>query len=328
MPHQKLSLRLAAFQILLSLFVASQFGCSSRVESPTLQPPKKADSDMKEQPAGANLVEHVMRCSAISGADQIWSKPALRWVFIGELHGNNETPAAFFDLVCDALAKGKQVTVALEHPMDEQAALDGILMGSDLESAQRVLLSQPSWKNGMDGRASNAMLLLLVSLRELHKKFPTLAVAGVDVSLSSNIDLPGRERVIGRKLLTLAKPGHLVVALTGNLHAVEEPRFGHSMAAMYLPAKNRLSLEVTDKGGESWGRSPEGCGPIKGGVQARGGSTASGVLLNPSLAPDGKYDGILSLDALLTSSPPAAGIPVPMPPCRTQFLLTHPNLSH
>jgi len=315
-----------ACQILL-LVVASQFLCCSRAEAPRLQSAKEAANDKKALGASSKA-EQVMKCSPLSGADQIWSRPALQWVLIGEQHGNNETPAAFFNLVCDALVKRKQVTVAVEHPVDEQAALDGIVMSPDFESAQRVLLNQPSWKNGMDGRASSAMLLLLVSLRELHPKFPALTVAAYDVSLSANIDFPARERAIGRKLLSLAKPDHLVLALTGSLHAVEEPRFGHSMAAMYLPAKKRLSLEVTDRGGESWERSPEGCGPIKDSVQAKGGPTASGVLLNPTLAPDGKYDGVLSLGAPLTPSPPAAGIPVPIPTCRTQFLANHPNLPH
>src|SRR6185437_13222648 len=158
-----------ACQILL-LVVASQFLCCSRAEAPRLQSAKEAANDKKALGASSKA-EQVMKCSPLSGADQIWSRPALQWVLIGEQHGNNETPAAFFNLVCDALVKRKQVTVAVEHPVDEQAALDGIVMSPDFESAQRVLLNQPSWKNGMDGRASSAMLLLLVSLRELHPKF-------------------------------------------------------------------------------------------------------------------------------------------------------------
>jgi hypothetical protein len=65
-------------------------------------------------------------CLPVPGADQIWSKASVHWVFIGELHGSNETPAAFRDLVCDAIAQGKHVTVALERPTSEQAALDNI----------------------------------------------------------------------------------------------------------------------------------------------------------------------------------------------------------
>jgi len=58
------------------------------------------------------------------------------------------------------------VTVALERPTSEQPALDGILDGKDVDAAKGALLAQPEWRNGMDGRASGAMLRLLVALRE------------------------------------------------------------------------------------------------------------------------------------------------------------------
>ena len=73
-----------------------------------------------------NAAGAVGSCSPIPGADQVWSKASLHWVFIGEVHGSNETPAAFRELVCDAIAQGKHVTVALERPASEQTALDNI----------------------------------------------------------------------------------------------------------------------------------------------------------------------------------------------------------
>jgi hypothetical protein len=83
-------------------------------------------------------------------------------IFIGELHGSNEAPAAFADLVCEALAKHGHVTVALERPTSEQMTLDEMLMGKDLPEAKRRLLNLPDWKTGMDGRASEAMVRLLL----------------------------------------------------------------------------------------------------------------------------------------------------------------------
>jgi hypothetical protein len=85
-------------------------------------------------------------CSPVPGADQIWSKAGVHWVFIGEMHGSNETPAAFRNLVCDAIAHGKHVTVALERPSSEQAALDDILTAKDLAKARESLLQLPGWK--------------------------------------------------------------------------------------------------------------------------------------------------------------------------------------
>jgi hypothetical protein len=189
-------------------------------------------------------------CSHVPGADQIWSKPSLHWVFVGELHGSNETPAAFRDLVCDAIAQGKHVTVALERPSSEQAALDNILTAKDLSTAKESLLLLPRWKEGMDGLSSEAMLRLLVSLRELRRLHPDLKVVAFDAPYTGTA--PGaRDEALGHALLSLnpAKPNDLVLILTGNLHAMQASKRGYDLAAMYLPPKEILSLEVTDWGG-------------------------------------------------------------------------------
>jgi hypothetical protein len=272
-----------------------------------------------------NAAGAIPSCSPIPGADQIWSKPSLHWVFIGELHGSNETPAAFRDLVCDAIAQGEHVTVALERPANEQAALDNILTAKDLSTAQESLLRLPGWKEVMDGRASEAILRLLVSLRELRRLQPDLRVVAFDAPYTGNT--PGaREEAMGQTLLALgtAKPHDLVLILTGNLHAMQAPQFGYDLAAMYLPRKEILSLEVTDRGGESWTLSSTGaCGPSPGGVGDKDAKKPYGIFLDPSLAPFGKVDGILSLGVPLTSSAPAAGERSPIPACRTKFLSEH-----
>jgi hypothetical protein len=260
-------------------------------------------------------------CSQVPGAEQIWSKPDVRWVLVGELHGSNETPAAFFDLVCDALVKGRHVTVVLERPTSEQAALEGILKAADVTTATHALLSEPDWVNGMDGRASEAILRLLIALRGLRREYPDLAVAAFDAPYSGNA--PGaRDEAMGRALLALgnAAPRKLILILTGNVHAMQAPVFGYDFAAMFLPPKERLSLEVTDRGGESWTDSEGACGAWKGGVRDKDATRLRGIFLDPSLARYGKVDGILSLGAPLTASAPAAGDPSPLPACRTKFL--------
>ena len=263
-------------------------------------------------------------CSHVPGADQIWSKPSLHWVFVGELHGSNETPAAFHDLICDAIAQGKHVTVALERPTSEQAALDNILTAKDLSTAKEVLLGLPGWKEGMDGRASEAMLRLLVSLRELHSLHPDLKVVAFDAPYTGTA--PGaRDEALGHALLSLdpAKPNDLVLILTGNLHAMQASK-RYDLAAMYLPPKEILSLLVTDRGGETWSHSTEdGCGPQKGGVPDKDAKRPYGIFLDPGFARYGKFDGVLSLGVPLTSSAPAAGEPSPVPACRTKFLSAH-----
>jgi hypothetical protein len=270
--------------------------------------------------AGANA-----SCSPVPGADQIWSRTSLHWLFIGEYHGSNETPAAFRDLVCDAIAQGKHVTVALERPASEQAAIDNILTSKDLANAQESLLRLPRWKEGMDGLASEAMLRLLVSLRELRRLHPDLKVVAFDAPYTGTA--PGaRDEALGHALLSLspAKPNDLVLILTGNLHSLQASK-RYDVAAMYLPPKEILSLLVTDRGGgETWSESREGgCGPSKGGVRDKDANRPYGIFLDPSLAPFGKVDGVLSLGLLLTPSAPAAGEPSPIPACRTKFLSEH-----
>jgi len=264
-------------------------------------------------------------CSPIPGADQIWSKASVHWVFIGEQHGSNETPAAFRELVCDAIAQGKHVTVALERPSSEQAALDDILTTKDLSAAQKSLLRLRGWREVLDGRGSEAMLRLLVSLRELRRVQPNLRVVAFDVP-DTGIGAKAREEAMGHTLLSLstAKPHDLVLILTGNLHAMQAPQFGYDLAAMYLPRKEILSLEVTDRGGESWYQTQEGgCGPSKGTAPDKDAKRPYGIFLGPSLAPFGKVDGVLSLGVPLTTSAPAAGEPSPVPACRTKFLSEH-----
>jgi hypothetical protein len=266
------------------------------------------------------------KCNSIPGAEQLWLNASIHWLLIGEVHGSNETPRAFADLVCDALAHGRNVTVALERPTSEQLALDGVLTKNDLVEAQKTLLAQHGWREVMDGRASEAMLRLLLTLRELRKKHRSLAVMAFDAPFSG--EEPGaRDKVLGETLLALGKahPKNLIVALTGNIHAMQSPQFGYDVAAMYLPARERMSLEVTDTGGESWTNSNGACGPSKGGVQTKGKNLPFGIFLDPSLAPYGKVDGVLSLGAPLTSSAPAAGEPSPPPPCRIKYLSEHPD---
>ncbi len=265
-------------------------------------------------------------CSPVPGADQIWSKNALRWIWIGETHGSNETPAVFGELVCDALTKGKRVTVALERPYSEQAALDGVLSTQDLSAAKKVLLNEPDWREGMDGRASESMLRLLISLRELHKQYPALKIFAMEGPWTGAVG--ARDEAMGYALLSLKvdRPDNLILVLTGNVHAMQAPLFGFNTAAMYLPREELLSLEVTNwRGSESWTSAQDGCGALPRGVADKEKNRPYGIYLGPAFAPVGKVDGILALGVPLTASPPAAGDPTPLPECRTKFFSLHPT---
>jgi hypothetical protein len=259
-------------------------------------------------------------CPSIPGADQIWSNASLRWVWVGETHGSNETPAVFGDLVCEALASGRKVTVALERPSFEQAALEGVLTAPDLSAAEKVLLGQRSWREGLDGRTSEAMLRLLVSLRELHEHYPTLHVFAMVNPLTSDVGATDKSMGEGLLSLSAARPDDLILVLSGNVHGFLNPIFGYKTGAMYLPPRELLSLEVTDRGGETWKYTNEGCGTQPDGVADKSKTRPLGIYLDPRLAPVGKVDGILALGGRLTASPPAVGEVSPLPDCRKKFL--------
>ena len=212
----------------------------------------------------------------------------------------------------------------LERPFGEQAALDGILSGKDLFSAKKVLLNEPGWRLGMDGRASESMLRLLITLRDLHKQYPGLRVFAMEGPWTGAVG--ARDEAMGHALLSLKgdRPNDLILILTGNVHAMQAPLFGFNTAAMYLPRQELLSLEATN-GSESWTSTQDGCGAFPSGVSDKENNRPYGVYLDPAFAPIGKVDGILALGVPLTASPPAAGDPTPLPECRMKFLSLHPS---
>jgi hypothetical protein len=102
---------------------------------------------------------------------------------------------------------------------------------------------------------------------------------------------------MGGALLALgrSKPQSIILVLTGNVHAMQSPQFGYDFATMCLPAKERISLAVTDTGGEAWATFEGACGSSRDGVETKGKATPYGIFFDPSLAPYGKVDGVLSL---------------------------------
>ena len=269
----------------------------------------------------------IAACLPTPGAAELWSKPALTWVWVGEIHGSKEGPAAFGNLVCNALESNRRVVVALERPSTEQPILQAILTSARLADAEKTLLDQPGWRDAPDGRSSNAMLQLMLSLRELRKRYPTLQVYAVD-GPSYTAALGSRDEAIGNSVLALKKeaPGALILVLTGNVHAMQAPLFGFPTSAMMLPEGQYVSLEMTNvRGGKTWNSTSAGCGPQTVGVADKDQARPYGVHLDPNVAPVGKVDGVFALGTPLTASPPAVGEMSPLPECRKTFLVSHPD---
>jgi hypothetical protein len=214
-------------------------------------------------------------CRPIPGAERLWSRPGLRFLLVGEMHGTAEAPAIFGDLVCAALAAGRPVVAGVERSAAEQ---DAINKGS--------FVAQSS-----DGRSSRAMLQLV---QDLHK----MKVAEV-VAFSAEDE----ERMAAAlKAAAERHAGALVIALSGNVHASKKMIEGidYSPMAMLLPADATVSLYVADRGGMAWNCQEDGCGP-------HALRSSHGERREVSLTSLAGYDGALSTGTVCTASPPALG---------------------
>lgn len=97
-------------------------------------------------------------------------------ITVGERHGTTEMPAAFADIVEQVAVEGRRVTVALEYPRGKQAFLDSV-MDAEIEEVAADLLAE--YRIG-DGRTSEAMQDMVLSLRRLKQSGAMIDVAAVD----------------------------------------------------------------------------------------------------------------------------------------------------
>ena len=104
----------------------------------------------------------------IPGVSELLVQDKIRYVFIGELHGTNETPKLFAELVCSAAEMGKRVLVGLEFDEKARPSFETYLR-SDGTSADRLRFFQETgWlvsEGQQDGRTSRAMFQMLERFR-------------------------------------------------------------------------------------------------------------------------------------------------------------------
>jgi len=264
-------------------------------------------------------------CKAVPGSDQLWAKADIKWIWIGEIHGTTEIPQVFGDLVCNALAHGRRVTVALERTNEEQDAITTLIRSKDKDKTAAVnnLLTQPDWSSFFDGRTSQAWLDLLLTLRDLKMQYPDLNVSTMIDSAAAATSPKVHDEAMGKKVLSLAgnSKDELVFVLTGNVHGFKSEFRGITPAATYLPEKQLISLLVTFTGGHAWNINQKGCGSTSINVPPNSNSTRPfGVYLDPSLVRTASLDGILSLGGEITASTPANSTALASAPCRKLYL--------
>ncbi|KQY82517.1 MULTISPECIES: hypothetical protein [unclassified Brevundimonas] len=265
--------------------------------------------------AASLLAAQPADCSPPAGTDALLAMPQ-RYIVVGESHGTVETPAAFAQMACAAAEKGP-VTIALELPTVMQPQLDAFLAAPDEATAVEALSGTHFLNPRMnDGRSSQAMLAMLLSVRQLRADGRDVAFHAFQPSTPRQRDLTQAwyELDMGHALAgaIYARPQSKVLVLVGNLHARKTgfPRFPDVgvPAAGHLPAADVLTLKVAQQGGTEWNcQSACGTNPSRAVVDI----DLRGVRLEPT--DDGAYDGVLALGPS-TASPPV--VPGPGPSLR------------
>jgi hypothetical protein len=180
-------------------------------------------------------------------------------LFVGEMHGTNESPELTLGLVQLLSSARPSVLIGLEIPTDAQPEIDRFLQSGD----EAILKQLPFFTNSIqDGRRSRAMAHLLSQLRIIHNVTvvcidPQSQVAGPaptdrDLEMAKNLRL-----AMGR-----FKPD-VTVTLTGNCHSklTTQSACNPSMNPMAydlltlspdLNVKNTLSLDIRYESASAW----------------------------------------------------------------------------
>ncbi|WGM39704.1 hypothetical protein [Caulobacter sp. NIBR1757] len=125
-------------------------------------------------------------------------------LIVGEMHGTNESRLAVLELICAALEDGHTVSLALEMP------------GAAVRRDTKRALSDDFWKPARaDGRSSKAMLTLIEDLAPLRRS-GAVKVYGFSDPTAGVTQWEARS---AQNILAGARPGDVLIVLTGNVHA-------------------------------------------------------------------------------------------------------------
>jgi len=241
-------------------------------------------------------------------ADALRQAAGHRLLILADLHGTREIPLLVGDIV-ERIARRGPVTLALEMPQAEQAALDAALDARSATQARRALLARAWWRRSNvqhDGRRSLDMLALIERLRRLRKAGGDVALLAYDVDDNGGGPVPGwRDATMAGRVRAAyrASPSRRLVMLTGNVHAfLRIPSYMQlptpiTTAGMHLADLAPASLRIGATTGQGWYCVHGACGPLP--VQAA------------DMPTQGEYTGAVNLPVLhvgrLVTATPAHG---------------------
>lgn len=254
----------------------------------------------------AALLSTATTCAPPEGSDALW-RDDVRFVAVGEMHGTNQAPSAFAELVCEAAKRGP-VAVALEFPVQMQPVFDAFMAEPDANKARDLVLAYEYGPFRFhDGRGSEAMLAMLQRLRVLKQTGADLRVLATVPDSPRVPGFPQSYAELDRAHLwsvaARAAPDRRMMILVGSVHAEKARRVGSPLglpAAAHFRPEEVLSLFVAHQGGEAW-TCVDDCGvhPVAAAEPAR----QRGIVM--AAEADGTFDGYLALGPT-TASPPVS----------------------
>ncbi len=262
-------------------------------------------------------------CPPLDGFAKVVAARQVRWIVAGEMHGTNEMPAMFANLVCLA-SQSAPIVVAVEQPEQDQAAIDTYLNSDGSREAEAAFLKATMWRAGQpssvhDGRSSQAMFRLFQSLWQQYRQGRVLRVFAFEPSLKYTngafgmpwlSDKPVDQGEFEKRMAFLLRKGSSgtskMLVLTGSAHARRMPmnQFPNLQPmASFLPNNETLTLLLTSNGkGSAWNCLEAGCGVHE--VEERS-LRKRGVV--PERRSNQPFSGTVHLGTPLTASAPQNG---------------------
>ena len=253
-------------------------------------------------------------CNPYDGVEEVLAKAETHIIILGEKHGTNEGPDAFYSLVCELAQQGLPVRVGLEMNRNFSGTLNAFLdRPDDLDWLRER--THPFWTYG-DGRSSGAMLKLLQDVADLRGAGMAVEPFGFDSTTGQvGEDLNafvfgGRDAAMAENVDTeSANFEGAIILLVGNVHArktqVEYDGRGYLPMAGKIESRPTVSLNMYFQTGTAWvhmirnGESTQGETEFSSGL----GPDTPVRAFDLSESPHG-YDGVYYTGPI-TASPPA-----------------------
>ncbi len=244
-------------------------------------------------------------CNALPGTRQVLQENIQPYLIFGELHGTQEAPRAFAEIVCEAARQGP-VIVGIERSETMQAAIQAYIDSRGTLEDEAALLAGVFDGSGW-GLSSEAILALFQRLQGLKQAGSDIRVTAFrNGKMGPGGDQNPYEAGLADSLVRAYQktPNARVLVLVGNIHArlVEKEAFsnrpGFSPMALHLPRDERLTFNLGYAGGTAFNCTAQGC--------AERPAQASPISAAPGLHLDGAspaYDGIWFVGKISAARP-------------------------